>query len=69
MPRPIRTTYWAKPIPDRQWDWQAWWDSDEPDDEGRMACGFGRTEDEAIADLIENHGAENDAPITAIEAA
>lgn len=49
----IRTTYWAKPIPPRQFDWEAWRDGDEPDDNGRMPYGYGRTEAEAIDDLIE----------------
>ena len=49
----IVTRYWAKPIPLRQFDWEAWLDGDEPNDNGQMRCGFGRTEAEAINDLIE----------------
>ena len=48
----IVTSYWAKPIPLRQFDWQAWRDNDEPDDNGNMMMGYGRTEAEAINDLI-----------------
>ena len=47
----IVTNYWAKPIPDRQFDWSAWRDGDEPNDNGQMRIGYGRTEAEAIADL------------------
>lgn len=47
----IVTSYWAKPIPMRQFDWEASLDGDEPNDDGQMRCGFGRTEAEAIADL------------------
>lgn len=51
----IRTEYWAKPIPLRQFDWIATYDSDEPDDNGNMRSGEGRTEEEAIADLLTNY--------------
>jgi hypothetical protein len=51
MSERIQTSYWAKPIPDRRCDWTAWYDNDEPDDDGKMLCGFGATEAEAIADL------------------
>jgi hypothetical protein len=46
----IVTNYWAKPIPDRRFDWSAWRDGDEPNDNGQMRIGYGRTEAEAIAD-------------------
>jgi hypothetical protein len=49
----VITNYWAKPIPTRQFDWEAWRDGDEPNDNGQMLCGYGRTEAEAINDLIE----------------
>jgi hypothetical protein len=54
----IITDYWLKPIPDRRFDWsattenyEAWvedgeWTSTHP-------IGYGRTEEEAIADLKE----------------
>jgi hypothetical protein len=48
----IVTHYWPKPIPLRQFDWEAWIDGDEPDDNGHMRCGHGRTEEEAINNLI-----------------
>jgi hypothetical protein len=54
IPR-IRTDFIYPPIPVRQFDWQAIYDDDEPDDDGHMAHGNGATETEAIADLIENH--------------
>lgn len=47
----ICTSYWAKPIPQRQFDWSAWRDGDEPNDDGQMTVGYGRTEQEAIDDL------------------
>jgi len=46
---PIRTDYWPKPIPMRQYDWSAVRDDYEPP----MPVGYGRTEADAIADLIE----------------
>ena len=54
MPK-IVTTFVYPPIPLRQFDWQAIYDDDEPDDDGRMDAGHGATEQEAIADLIENY--------------
>jgi hypothetical protein len=49
----ICTNYWAKPIPTDRFDWGAWFDNDEPDDNGQMMVGYGRTEQEAIDDLLE----------------
>jgi hypothetical protein len=49
----ILTRHWNKPIPLRQFDWEAWRDGDEPNDNGQMLVGYGRTESEAINDLIE----------------
>jgi hypothetical protein len=43
----IITHYWAKPIPERRYDWSAIHDG--YDGEGHI--GYGRTEAEAIADL------------------
>jgi DnaJ-class molecular chaperone len=51
----IRTEYWAKPIPLRQFDWIAFYDNDEPNDSGGMSTGEGRTEQEAINDLLTNY--------------
>jgi hypothetical protein len=48
----IVTQYWAKPIPPRNFDWCAYRDNDEPDDEGQMMQGFGQTEQGAIDDLV-----------------
>ena len=45
---PIRTEYWPKPIPPRQFDWSAVTDSYEPG----CPIGYGLTEQEAIADLL-----------------
>jgi len=45
----IRPDYWPKPIPLRQFDWSAVTDNYEPGD----PVGYGRTQDEAIADLLE----------------
>ncbi len=47
----IETSYWAKPVPPRNFDWCAWFDGDEPNDDGSMLCGYGATEEAAIADL------------------
>jgi hypothetical protein len=60
MPAPkIVTEYWAKPGPSRQFDWCATIDGDEPNDNGHMAQGYGRTEAEAIADLVNNYLTED----------
>ena len=48
----IVTHFWAKPIPPREFDWCAYRDNDEPDDDGHMIQGWGRTEQDAIDDLI-----------------
>jgi len=48
----IKTSYWAKPIPLRQFDWEAI--DDDTYDEG-CPIGYGRTEQEAIADLVNNY--------------
>jgi len=48
----IKTEYWAKPIPDRQFDWSAIDDrtyGGEPSD----PIGYGATEQEAIEALTE----------------
>lgn len=47
----IHVSYWAKPIPLRQFDWSAVYDDY---DEGGP-IGEGRTEADAVLDLIENH--------------
>lgn len=47
----IRTDYWAKPMPVRQFDWSAVFDSYDDGD----PVGYGATEQEAINDLLENH--------------
>ena len=47
----IITSNWAKPIPDRQFDWSAHYDGDEPNDDGQMMVGYGKTKEEAIIDL------------------
>lgn len=48
MGHQIRTIYWAKPIPDRQFDWTAW--LLDKGEEG--VTGRGSTELEAIEDLL-----------------
>jgi hypothetical protein len=53
----IVTTYWAKPIPDRRFDWSATsenydasWEGEETGWWGSHPIGYGATEEEAIAD-------------------
>jgi len=58
----VNTEYWAKPIPLRQFDWIASYDDDEPDDDGNMARGYGRTEQEAIVDLLCSHPRDESEP-------
>ena len=45
MPK-IITNHWAKPIPDRQFDWSAMEDGG-----NEMLCGWGQTEEDAVEDL------------------
>lgn len=47
----VRTTNIFPPIPLRQFDWQAVFDDDEPNDNGSMMVGYGSTEAEALEDL------------------
>ncbi len=50
MTRVIVTSYVFPPIPDRRWDWVAYFDDVGP--EG--PTGEGPTEDTAVRDLLEN---------------
>lgn len=45
----IRTEYWRKPIPTNKYDWEAWEDGTEE----TGPVGYGRTEDAAVEDLLE----------------
>lgn len=47
----IRTRNICPPIPLRQFDWCAWIDGEEE----RQEYGYGRTEAEAISDLVNNY--------------
>jgi hypothetical protein len=51
----VHTAFWRKPGPTDAFDWSAWYDTDEPDDYGRMNVGYGATDAEAVLDLIDNH--------------
>jgi hypothetical protein len=53
--RKIRTDFWMKPIPPRQFDWCATFD----DYEGGGPIGYGATEQEAIADLLDIDADDN----------
>lgn len=55
MSRKIITTFVYPPIPVRNYDWQAHYDGDEPDDDGHMLVGRGATEQEAVEDLKDSH--------------
>lgn len=48
----IETTNVFPPIPDRRFDWCATRSNDEPNDNGTMFQGYGRTEADAIDDLV-----------------
>ena len=50
MPPKIVTHHWPKPNPDRSFDWAAVYDGHEEDGD----YGYGRTEQEAIDDLVNN---------------
>jgi hypothetical protein len=47
----IRTTYWPKPVPICQFDWTAV-DDETYDGTPSQPIGYGRTEQEAVRDLI-----------------
>ena len=49
----IHVRFIHPPIPDRQFDWCATYDHDEPDDEGNMPAGYGKTPSAALGDLLE----------------
>lgn len=53
----IVTDFWMKPIPLRQFDWSAVYDDyDGAEDSSNSGhIGHGRTEAEAVLDLIDNH--------------
>ena len=53
----IATTYNPKPIPDRRYDWEA---IDSDTYEGGCPIGHGRTEGEAVADLMDQLGEEDE---------
>lgn len=55
MSAKIITRHVYPPIPIRSFDWCAWYDGDEPDDNGSMACGYGKTAQEAIDDLVDTY--------------
>ena len=54
MPNIIVDEIWP-PIPTRQFDFRASYDGDEPDDDGNMDAGWGKTQAEAIKDLTDNY--------------
>lgn len=58
----INTQFVFPPIPDRRWDWSATFDGYDgaEDSSTRHHIGYGRTEAEAIADLVESYGENSD---------
>lgn len=56
MTSAIETTYWAKPIPLREFDWLATREGWEPG----LPIGHGATEQDAIEHLIMNEGDEDE---------
>lgn len=54
LPR-IHVSYWAKPIPLRQFDYEATYDDYDGAEDSHCPIGHGRTEAEAVLDLIDNH--------------
>lgn len=51
----IKTNFWMKPIPPREFDWCATFANDEPNDNGQMLHGYGATEEAAIEELLANY--------------
>ena len=64
MSRQIKTICIYPPIPDRRFDWCAFYEGEE--EAGNY--GYGRTEAEAIADFIENCAEEPEVDATAMRA-
>lgn len=62
--RQIKTVCVYPPIPDRRFDWCAFYDGDE--ESGNY--GYGATEAEAIRDFIENYADEPEVDATAMRA-
>lgn len=60
-PPKINTSFVYPPIPLREFDWAATYDDyDGAEDSGnRGEIGYGRTEADAIADLVENYPRED----------
>lgn len=50
----IRVDYVYPPIPIREYDWLATWEGDEPNDNGQMLHGYGRTPLDAIRELLDD---------------
>lgn len=51
----IKFSFVHPPIPIRRFDWFAHFDNDEPNDQGNMLHGYGATQAEALADLLDNY--------------
>ena len=51
--REIIVDFVYPPIPDRRFDYFAYFDGDEPNDEGQMMHGYGLTPLDAIRDLLD----------------
>lgn len=58
--RRIITENLYPPIPIRVMDWVAYYEDEEPDDDGAMACGRGETEQAAIDELVDLHPREGE---------
>lgn len=61
MARNITTRHVFPPIPDRRFDWVAYYEGEEE----AGGYGYGATEAEAIADFNENYRDEHDARLAA----
>lgn len=57
MSKPIKTAHVYPPIPIRTHDWCAYYDDTYPED---GLCGWGKTESEAILDLMEQETEQED---------
>ena len=51
----VNLSFIYPPIPIRQFDWVASFDNDEPDDDGNMICGYGKTRADALNDLLDQY--------------
>ena len=51
--RKVIISFVYPPIPHRQFDYCAYFENDEPNDDGHMLCGYGKTKEQALLELLD----------------